>query len=233
MQNIRVIVAVVVVLLAFTGFQLIANYALRRAVRGDVQKQIEQAQGLETDLAKAHDELRRIGKTAAMLREQLATSAEAVRTKIEASARQAETLAPAVTTIDTGVKELSAKLAKCAEDAGTLSTRLKDLSENVDAVEKKLTAAKKTAESVKSARAELTKLKKTADDAATRSRESSIEVRTLIVAIRKLEKDLAAHRKAAPSADDLAALSAKTQQLAGRVTKIADNLKTLQQGASP
>ena len=43
MDSFRTIAAVLVVLLAFTGFQLIANYSLRRSVREDVKRQMDTA----------------------------------------------------------------------------------------------------------------------------------------------------------------------------------------------
>jgi len=42
MDNLRTVIGVLVVLFAFTCFQLIANYSLRRSVSADVRGQIDQ-----------------------------------------------------------------------------------------------------------------------------------------------------------------------------------------------
>ncbi len=64
MDKLKTVVAVFVVLLAFTGFQVIANYSLRRAVRSDVREQIERARSAEAELVRVQ---KRIGEMAAQL----------------------------------------------------------------------------------------------------------------------------------------------------------------------
>ncbi len=52
MDKLKTVAAVFVVLFAFTVFQVIANYALRRAVRSEVQEQIERARSAEAELVR-------------------------------------------------------------------------------------------------------------------------------------------------------------------------------------
>lgn len=64
MDKLKTVVAVFVVLFAFTAFQVIANYSLRRAVRSDVREQIERARSAEAELVRVQ---KRIAEMAAQL----------------------------------------------------------------------------------------------------------------------------------------------------------------------
>lgn len=149
MNNFRTVVAVLVVLLAFTGFQLIANYSLRRAVRKDVQDQIEKTEsaraeliGYQEKLAKATERLNEL--VAAV--ERAAQQAEAARQKSEELSTALDAVTAKLETLKTRLDEIEKKvgpLGKAAAAAAEAHAGLKSLDERLARLTGRLSARKK------------------------------------------------------------------------------------------
>jgi len=173
MNNFKTIVVVLVVLLAFTGLQLIANYSLRKAVRGDVEKQIRQIENSEAELLRLRKGLTAVAEDLAKLREaakeldklreaikgldrlkelpneieKLSAAIDALRAKIEAAAAKTGALNEPVDKLEKKIGSLSAKMP-AAKDVGRLADVTKELNAlaaAADVVRARLDSAAKAA----------------------------------------------------------------------------------------
>ena len=126
MDNFKTVAAVLVVLVAFTGFQLIANYSLRKAVRNDVEKQMKQIETSEAEMLRLRNGLKQATQDLEKLHEAV-TGLD----RLNELAKQIETLAGAVDT-------LKAKLDAAAEKAGALQQPADELGEKIGALDAKI-----------------------------------------------------------------------------------------------
>ena len=129
MDNFKTVTAVLVVLVAFTGFQLIANHSLRRSVRSDVERQIKQIESSDAELLR--------------LRKGLADAAAEVA-KLDGIAKDIASLQAAVKGLE-GLKGLPAEVAKLSAAIDALkakvdaaAAKIGSLEAPVEAVEKRI-----------------------------------------------------------------------------------------------
>ena len=129
MDNFRTIAAVLVVLAAFTGFQFIANYSLRSAVRADVQRQIAQT---DQQAVKHNEQLKQAYELSGSLAQSLADlQAHLLRMNDEFAA----------TTERLG--QISAKAAETAETVNALANNLDSLERKIDELKQSADAGKR------------------------------------------------------------------------------------------
>ena len=120
MDSFRTIAAVLVVLLAFTGFQLIANYSLRRSVREDVKRQMDSADAqmlrLREGIGKANQQLKAFQSELAAA----ADSLQAVAEKVKDAVTKSGQLSESVTALETQIKALGAIVEAIKKKLGAL-----------------------------------------------------------------------------------------------------------------
>lgn len=137
MDNFKTIAAVLVVLIAFTGFQLIANYSLRSAVRADVARQMAKA---DDQITKHNEQLKQAYELSGSLAQSMADLQSQFSRMTDDLAATNERLA-----------QIS---AKAAENVHALNT----LDANITSLAKKVEEMKKSAESAKRADANVSAL---------------------------------------------------------------------------
>jgi len=208
MNGLKTVAAVLVVLLAFTGLQLIANYSLRKSVVRDVKKQIRQIDSGRAEMLKHQERLRE----ATRLMTKLARSLEAVSSQVAAAV---------------------AKSADLAKSVAELELKLKALGAGLDEIKKKLGALAGAADTAQAARAGLRKLQENLGRVQADARAAAGAAAGALTALGKLKKELADHKQAV-SASALAGMSkeisrirGETQRLAGEVRKLASDLQTM------
>jgi len=103
MSNFKLIAAVFVVLLAFTGFQVITNTSLRKAVRDDVQQQIQSSEGR---MLRHQEQLQKATEKA----EELGRQLDAAKAKAADQAAALDELARAVAELHARVESANAEL---------------------------------------------------------------------------------------------------------------------------
>ncbi len=208
MNSLKTVAAVLVVLLAFTGFQLIANYSLRKSVVEDVKKQIKQIDSGRAEMLKHQERLREATK----LMTKLAGSLEAVSSQVAAAA---------------------VKSADLAKSVGELEAKLKALGASLDDLKKKLGALDGAADAMRATRASLQKLRENVGRAETDARTASQAAAGALTALGKLKKELADHKQAVSASalaqmnKEIGRIRGEAQRLAGEVRKLASDLQTI------
>lgn len=137
MDNFKTIAAVLVVLIAFTGFQLIANYSLRSAVRADVARQISKT---EDQVTRHNEQLKQAYEISGSLAQSMADLQSQFSKMTDDLAATNERLA-----------QISAKAAENVEALNALDV-------NIAALAKKIEEMKKSADSAKHAEANVSAL---------------------------------------------------------------------------
>ena len=140
MDNFKTVAAVLVVLLAFTGFQLIANYSLRKAVRADVAGQIERIEGSEAELLR----LRRGLKAAAADLDKLREVAKEIAAleKAVAGLERLKDLPKEIEKLSAAIDALKAKIDAAAAKTGALEGPVDALGKKIGSLDGKIPAAK-------------------------------------------------------------------------------------------
>ena len=140
MDNFKTVAAVLVVLLAFTGFQLIANYSLRKAVRADVAGQIERIEGSEAELLR----LRRGLKAAAADLDKLREVAKEIAAleKAVAGLERLKDLPKEIEKLSAAIDALKAKIDAAAAKTGALEGPVDALGKKIGSLDGKIPAAR-------------------------------------------------------------------------------------------
>jgi chromosome segregation ATPase len=140
MDNFKTVAAVLVVLLAFTGFQLIANYSLRKAVRADVAGQIERIEGSEAELLRLRQGLK---ETAADLEKLRGVAKEiAALEKAVAGLERLKELPKEIEKLSAAIDALKAKIDAAAAKTGALEGPVDALGKKIGSLDGKIPAAK-------------------------------------------------------------------------------------------
>ncbi len=196
MDNFRTVSAVLVVLLAFTGLQLVANYALRRAVREDVKQQVAETQNTRAEMLEHHRRL----KEAADLLGGLNTSLDTVRTRMAA-------LETTLGTLGKAVEALGAKLREAAADAEGVDAkieasakRLRDIQAAAGTLQEQVGRIGGLAREAGLAQGTLKTLQKQVGEAEGRAKSADVDAQRALTQIISLKTEFANHKR---SVDDL------------------------------
>lgn len=201
MDNFRTVVAVLVVLLAFTCFQLIANYSLREGVRRDVRKQIDSS---DVQMLRHHDQL----KAAAGLTVRLAKSLRQVEAEMAAAKTSSADLAKVVGDL---VDEVEKKL-------GALKTSLRG-------IEKKLAGLGGGADEVGRTQASLKQLRQQVGQVGASVRSASKDAAGALKALRNLQVELAEHKRIVKTSA-LSSMRSDIRQIQGKLKQLTSALQS-------
>ena len=138
MDNFKTVVAVLVVLVAFTGFQLIANHSLRKSVRSDVEKQIRQIESSDAELLRLRQGLADAAVEVAKLKDvakDVASLQEAVKglDGLKALPGEVDRLSKAIDALKAKVDAAAAKVGLLEDPVGSLEKRIGSLDAKVPA----------------------------------------------------------------------------------------------------
>ncbi|MFW6107857.1 MAG: hypothetical protein ACOC70_01530 [bacterium] len=248
MNNFRTVVTVLVVLLAFTCFQLIANYSLRRAVREDVHDQIEKTESARAELIEYEEELakatERLDELVAAL-EQVAGQAEAARQKSEKLSVALDAVAAKLEALKTRLDEIEKKvgpLGKAADAAAEAHARLESLDERLTRLAGGLSARKKQTEQAlarlsgrlteqrelaeknhKHLGEELATLRRAVEQADAELDSAGKDAARALDLVGRLSRSFE-ERRSAIKASTLAAMRKDIQEVQGEITRLAEAL---------
>jgi|GEM_PF-6382761 len=206
MNSFRTIAAVLVVLLAFTCFQLIANNSLREAVRSDVKTQV----GLtEDEILRHQEEIRK----ATELMGKLTASLEAVNSEVGAAGVKSADLMKSIGELEVKVKAVGAEL----EDVGKRLEMLKAAAENAPKADLGMTKVKEHVESV---------------EAGAKSAADSVE--QLSAALKQVTAEFGQYESAVKPSDvagmkeDVGRVRSEAQKLGDEIRKLLADLDSAQ-----
>jgi chromosome segregation ATPase len=188
MDNFRTVAAVLVVLLAFTGFQLIANYSLRRAVREDVKTQVADTQNTKAEMMMHHKQL----QAARRLMDDLSKSINAASASMTALDATLGKLEKAAAGLDSKLKAATDGLGT---KVGAIETRLKELEAAADALKKKIGLLGGAADDAGAARATLTTLQKQLSGAAGRAKSADLGAQRALTLVGSLKTDFSKQKR--------------------------------------
>jgi len=198
MNSFRTIAAVLVVLLAFTCFQLIANNSLREAVRSDVKHQV----GLTEDEMLRHQEQIR---KATELMGKLTASLEAANSEVDAAA---------------------AKSADLTKSVGELESKVKALGVELEDVGKRLEMLKGAAENAPKADLGLMKLQEHVESVEAGAKSAADNVDQLSATLRKMTTEFGQYESAVrPS--DVTGMKEDVERVRSEVQKLGDEIRKL------
>ena len=140
MDNFKTVVAVLVVLVAFTGFQLIANHSLRKSVRSDVEKQIKQIESTDAELLRLRNGLADAAVEVAKLSD-IAEDVAALQAAVKGLEGLKE-LPAEVEKLSEAIKALKAKVDAAAAKVGSLEAPVGAIEKRIGSLDAKLPAAK-------------------------------------------------------------------------------------------
>lgn len=138
MDNFKTVAAVLVVLVAFTGLQLIANHSLRRSVRSDVEKQIRQIESSDAELLRLRQGLADAAADVAKLSgvaKDIASLQEAVKglERLRELPKEIEKLSAAIDALRAKVEAAAAKVGSLERPVGALEKRIGSLDVKIPA----------------------------------------------------------------------------------------------------
>ena len=198
MNSFRTIAAVLVVLLAFTCFQLIANNSLRDAVRSDVKTQV----GLSKEEILYHQEQVR---KATELTDKLTASLEAVNSEVGAAA---------------------VKSADLTKSVGELESKVKALSVELENVDKELETLKGAAENAPKADLGMMKLQEHVESVGADAKLAADNVEQLSTTLKKVTADLGQYESAVKPSD-VAGMKEDVERVRSEAQKLGDEIRKL------